>query len=1343
VAVISNARQFRFCLGVYILALACTFPAAAQRQPTRSPHGPLAIPCENCHTSTSWVPIRGVPEFNHDSTRYPLRGMHEKLYCTACHFKSVFTDVGKNCADCHADIHRRQMGANCAECHTPLGWNVSVLSIKQHFNRFPLLGAHAVVECQECHKTAAVGQYQGLSTACSSCHSADFQKTATLGGSVPNHVGSNFFSAPCETCHSFDTWLNATFDHKATGFRLENGHANVPCASCHINNNYNLMIGPTDCENSGCHLATWQQTNNPPHAKAAAEFPLAKCATCHPITTWAAGVFDHSTTGFLLTNGHANVACSSCHTGNNYSLVIAPSACGTSGCHLTDWQNTNAPPHSTAGSAFAVMNCSTCHTTMGWNLATFDHGTTGFALTGTHMSPSPTPCASCHVSNNYLLKSADCYGCHQPAFQSTTSMGGNVPNHVTAGFPITAAQCASCHPITTWAAGVFDHSTTGFLLTNGHANVACSSCHISNNYNLTIAPADCGNSGCHLTTWKQTNNPPHSSSGSAFAAANCSTCHTTQGWDAASFDHSVTGFTLIGTHMSPSPTPCTSCHITNNYTIKSADCYGCHQPAFQSTATIGGNVPNHVTAGFPTTASACATCHPITTWAAGVFDHSTTGFLLTNGHANVACNLCHIGNNYALMIAPTDCGNSGCHLATWKQTNNPVHSASGPPFAPTNCSTCHTTQGWDAASFDHSVTGFALTGTHMSPSPTPCASCHVSNNYTLNSADCYGCHQPAFQSTTSMGGNVPNHVAAGFPTTAAQCASCHPITTWAAGVFDHSTTGFLLTNGHANVPCSSCHTGNNYSLVIAPSACGTSGCHLTDWQNTNAPPHSTAGSAFAVTNCATCHTTQGWDAASFDHSVTGFTLTGTHMSPSPTPCASCHVSNNYLLKSADCYGCHQPAFQSTTSMGGNVPNHVTAGFPTTAVQCASCHPITTWAAGVFDHSTTGFLLTNGHANVACSSCHTGNNYSLVIAPTACGTSGCHLTDWQNTNAPPHPTAGSAFALTNCSTCHTTLGWNTATYDHSSTGFALTGMHVSPTPTPCISCHVSNNYLLKSAACYGCHIPAWQSTATLGGSVPNHITAGFPQDCSICHSTLNWTTANFNHNNTPFRLTGAHMTVACNLCHTSTTPPPTDCYTCHTVQWQSTTTLGGLVPNHITSGYPTTCATCHTTSSWLGATFDHNTTGFPLTGAHVSPPLACNLCHTSSARPPTDCYSCHTAQWQSTATLGAMVPNHLAADAALAGIVNTTTACSTCHNTTSWLGATFSHPWWGVNHGNAGGVCTTCHVSSEGTSGTYVIFMCSGSACHSPPRIDNTHQGNKSYVWSSGVTCYACHKNGGG
>ncbi len=93
---------------------------------SRSPHGNLSVPCQNCHTSVGWKPIRAVPEFDHDQTRYPLRGLHQGVSCTQCHAKPVFSNTGTNCADCHADIHRRQMGANCQQCHTVKGWNLVV-----------------------------------------------------------------------------------------------------------------------------------------------------------------------------------------------------------------------------------------------------------------------------------------------------------------------------------------------------------------------------------------------------------------------------------------------------------------------------------------------------------------------------------------------------------------------------------------------------------------------------------------------------------------------------------------------------------------------------------------------------------------------------------------------------------------------------------------------------------------------------------------------------------------------------------------------------------------------------------------------------------------------------------------------------------------------------------------------------------------------------------------------------------------------------------------------------------------------------------------------------------------
>jgi nitrate/TMAO reductase-like tetraheme cytochrome c subunit len=578
----------------------------AQKENTRNPHGPLTIPCENCHTAAAWRPIRAVPEFDHNKTSYPLRGMHEKVKCVACHIKPVFTNVGKNCADCHADIHRRQMGSDCAQCHTVQGWNVAVQQVKDHQNRFPLLGAHAAVQCDECHKQLASGIFYGLSTQCDSCHLKDWQGTTN-----PPHAsaGPAFASANCQGCHNFDSWLGAKFDHSTTGFPLTAGHANVPCASCHVNNNYNLQISPTDCGNAGCHLTTWQQTNNPPHPQAGPTFAAANCSQCHNTTSWTNVTFNHSATGFPLTNSHATVPCASCHINNNYNLQIAPTDCANSGCHQTDWQNTNNPVHSAAGTTFAAVNCSNCHTTANpFTTTSWTHTATGWALVGNHqMSPAGvvTNCNQCHVGNNYNLTVTDCYnsGCHTADWNSTATLGGAVPNHVAAQFP--PSLCSSCHDTLSWADGKFDHSTTGWALTGGH-----------------VVPTAGGVQAC------------------------------------------------------------TDCHVNNNYSLTAANtaCYGCHVAQWNSTQTLGGSVPNHIAAGYPTT---CDSCHTTSSWLGATFNH--TYFPIP--HHGSVCNDCHqVSTDYSSFTC-INCHTTTAHQQT--QTVNQHDGVSGFVYGTTTCYNCH------------------------------------------------------------------------------------------------------------------------------------------------------------------------------------------------------------------------------------------------------------------------------------------------------------------------------------------------------------------------------------------------------------------------------------------------------------------------------------------------------------------------------------------------------------------------------------------------------------------------------------------------------------------------------
>ncbi len=1053
--------------------------ADAPKAKVTNPHGPLSIPCQNCHSYTSWKPIRSNPEFNHDHTSYPLRGMHEKVGCTKCHTSLIFKNVSSQCADCHADIHRRQFGANCESCHTVKGWQVTSQSIKNHDNRFPLVGAHALVQCEQCHKNAAAGQFVGLSTACYSCHQQDYLTP------VLDHAGLKL-PTTCESCHSMNTWFDAKFDHlQYTGYALTGAHATLACSACHLNN----VFKGTSAQCYSCHTADFTNSNNPPHVQMG--FPR-DCAICHTTVDWSSAKFDHALYAhYPLTGKHAAVSCAQCHTNNNYAST--PTDCFA--CHQTDFNGTANPPHASAG---YPTNCTLCHTTAGWSPSSFDHNTV-FPLTGTHNtiqcaqchvnnnytslpkdcfgchsgdfnnSNSPShvqlalphtcetchsttnwmnakfdhvayahypltgahatvACAQCHVNNSYTSTSTDCYACHQKDFTATTD-----PAHVAGGFP---TNCAICHSTSGWTTSSFNHSSV-FPLTGAHATVACAQCHTNNNY--TSLPKDCYS--CHQKDFTGSANPSHAQLNLPHT---CETCHTTTNWLNAKFDHTLyANYTLTGAHITLT---CAQCHANNNYTATSTSCYGCHQGDFDGT-----NNPKHAAAGFPTN---CALCHTTSAWAPSSFNHSAT-FPLTGAHAAVSCAQCHTNNNFTSL--PTDC--YGCHTKDFTGAANPNHVAAG---FPTGCTLCHTTNAWTPSSFNHAAV-FPLVGAHAS---LACAACHTNNNYATLPKDCFSCHTADFNNT-----NNPSHPQWNFPHT---CETCHNTTNWLNTTFNHSLYAkYPLTGAHATLTCEQCHTNNNYT--------GTSpncyGCHQKDFTGATNPNHVTSG---FPTNCAICHNTGAWMPAAFNHDNTGFPLTGAHKT---VQCAQCHTNNNYTTAlPTDCYSCHTKDFQGTTN-----PNHVTAGFPT---GCAVCHTTSNWTSATFNHATV-FPLTGAHATLQCAQCHTNNNYTTL--PTDCY--GCHKADFTGTTNPNHVTAGFP---TSCVTCHNTTSWNNAVFNHNNTPFPLTGAHVS---VPCASCHVNNNYTTLPTDCYSCHTKDFTGTTN-----PNHVSAGFPTTCTLCHTTSTWTTS---------------------------------------------------------------------------------------------------------------------------------------------------------------------------------------------------------------------------------------------
>ena len=635
---------------VLLLAVASSgiFGRAQESAGTHSPHGNLSTPCQNCHTASAWKPIRAVPEFDHNQTRYPLRGMHQSVTCVQCHVKPVFSNVGQRCQDCHADIHRRQLGANCEQCHTVQGWQVSVKQIQQHNNRFPLTGAHAAVDCDSCHKGAASSKFQTMSTECYSCHAADF-KSATN----PSHI-SGGFSTTCNNCHGTDNWLSANFDHASVGFPLSGGHAVPPrlCADCHINNNYNLTS--TACVT--CHLKDYQGTTNPNHVAAAF---AQTCQQCHNTTSWSNATFNHNATAFPLTGMHTVPPrqCTDCHVNNNYNLTST--ACVT--CHLKDFQGTTNPNH--VSSNFP-QTCDQCHNTTSWLNTTFNHNSTGFPLTGAHTSP-PRQCTDCHVNNNYNLTSTACVSCHQNDYNTATTP----VNHIAAGFPTT---CETCHDTVLWTDATFNHTTTGFQLTGAHTVPprVCTDCHTNNNYSLNSTLCY----SCHQKDYTGTNNPAHAAAG---FPTTCELCHDTSVWTDSTFNHNTTAFPLTGSHTVP-PRVCTDCHVNNNYTTLPTTCIGCHQTDYNNTANPGHAAQPQF---FPT---ACQNCHNTTAWSGATFNHTQyTPFPTSHGNAGNVCSTCHTNSNDYSIFQCTGC-HGGNNAKNFQHNNVP-----GYVYNSINCYQCH------------------------------------------------------------------------------------------------------------------------------------------------------------------------------------------------------------------------------------------------------------------------------------------------------------------------------------------------------------------------------------------------------------------------------------------------------------------------------------------------------------------------------------------------------------------------------------------------------------------------------------------------------------------------------
>lgn len=436
--------------------------------------------------------------------------------------------------------------------------------------------------------------------------------------------------------------------------------------------------------------------------------------------------------------GHAKFEseCTSCHDRSNRERQSELCL----GCHkeIAADVRRSGGFHGRMANAGTAGQCQACHSEhqgrdadiVHMDVTQFDHRRTDFALDGAHRGLT---CANCHASGQpWRNASGNCVSCHT----KDDIHGGQL-----------GKDCAACHTTTTWAKGRYDHSTTRFSLTGAHQAVSCGACHLGARYQAT--PQTCV--GCHAT------DDAHRGE----RGSQCGSCHTTQTWQTAKFDHGrETGFALTGRHAQLN---CGNCHRTGRFEDQlPKDCFGCHRADDSHAGRFG---------------SACADCHGNDRWQPVAYDHAArTGFALLGAHTSIDCHACHTAAVDRQKLG-TDC--ASCHLAA-----NP-HGRS----SPTACDSCHSQGAWSREiSFDHDLTKFPLLGLHNVVS---CAQCHRTKDFAAAPARCVDCHTSQDVHRGALG---------------AQCDTCHSPNSWAQWKFDHGRqTGFALTGAHAKEQCADCH----------------------------------------------------------------------------------------------------------------------------------------------------------------------------------------------------------------------------------------------------------------------------------------------------------------------------------------------------------------------------------------------------------------------------------------------------------------------------------------------------------------------------------------------------------
>lgn len=412
--------------------------------------GRLGFDCESCHQEESWKTV-DLEDFDHDLSRFPLKGRHEEVKCAKCHGEPPLYEPipFEDCGNCHDDPHGGRFQQPCASCHQEDGWK-SLRHGRSDHPGLSIRGGHSKVDCKTCHdRGTLVAPSRG--SECVDCHS-------------PVHKAP--FGDNCARCHTSIRWLGlpdrvGRREHKRTVFPLVGQHRSVACDQCH------KPELPQAARYRQLAFERCSDCHKDPHAGQFRTRAENGCDACHTESGFAPttfGVTEHALSEFALTGLHVAAPCAECHTGARPRLdwQLEKRACAS--CHEN--------PH---GDQFeremAEGGCGHCHSTAGWSVPTIDHST--WPLTGAH---ERAQCDQCHTPTeadrragsgvSYQQAPRQCNGCHEDIHLGQFRISDPV------------VSCEGCHDTGGFKIPEFDHATQArYPLVGRHAAIACGACH--------------------------------------------------------------------------------------------------------------------------------------------------------------------------------------------------------------------------------------------------------------------------------------------------------------------------------------------------------------------------------------------------------------------------------------------------------------------------------------------------------------------------------------------------------------------------------------------------------------------------------------------------------------------------------------------------------------------------------------------------------------------------------------------------------------------------------------------------------------------------------------------------